>query len=160
MIAWGHTWAFLKSSKNTVIMRLIWERQGRIGSIMRPNSYLRGQHSQAHASLMPHRGAIWWKNAKRLLECDPVLQALTYFDMFWCLLAAHARQTPIYCLFGSGIGLRPGPFFSASAAKKSRVPPLWHIFPPKGHAAGLLRAPGWGTGTLGPQYTKRETGGC
>lgn len=49
-------------------------------SITRPSSYLRGQHTQAHASLMPHRGTIWWKNAKRLLDCDTVLQAPAYFD--------------------------------------------------------------------------------
>lgn len=66
------------------------------------------KNPHTHISLMPLWGTIWWKNAKRLLECDPVLQAPRWFDMlvspphacwkYWDILSMHipTRTNPRY----------------------------------------------------------------
>lgn len=113
--------------------------------ITRPNCYLRGQHTQMHASLMPHWGTIWWKNAQRLVECDLILQAPTYCDMLWCLLVTHTQQIQIYYLFGRLCGQIPTTgltYWAVSVPAQRRKPesrPCKHIFPPKGHNVGFFQ---------------------
>lgn len=139
-------------------------KRGQIQTIMSP-SYLGGQHTQAHASLMPHWGTIWWKNAKRLLECDPVLEAPTCFDIFWCLLITHVQQIQIYYLFGSLSGQlwttgHTG-LFSCQCAKEKQSPVAVNIFYPQKDILLFfesLHTVGWQIGTLDLQYTKQQTG--
>lgn len=137
--------------------------QSRIETVTRPHSCLRGQHTQAHVSLMPHWGTIWWKNAKRLLECDPVLQVPIYFDIFSGLLIVHAEQILIYYLFGSLSGQIWTTGLTSYCAEWLPVHQgkadshCKHILPPKGLTAALssLHAVGWQIGTLDLQYTMR-----